>query len=44
MIHDETDIEIRCYVDGCTDHDPAEEMTELERAAAWTTWDYVGKD
>jgi hypothetical protein len=32
----------KCYVEGCEEHQA--EMTELERAAAWTTWDYVGTD
>lgn len=33
----------KCYVEGCTEHTEAP-TTELDRAAAWTTWDYVGKD
>lgn len=38
--------DIRCDLEGCPEHpaQPEPEMTELERAAAWTTWDYVGKD
>lgn len=34
--------DIKCYVEGCTEHLAPAEPTELERAAAWTSWDYVG--